>query len=80
MENLCFILRRSFIETEIISALPKLVLALTQNYISGKFYMWFEFNVVDILRDERRERVDALKGLRDAVEYRVTTVREIDCT
>jgi hypothetical protein len=42
--------------------------------------MWFEFNVVDILGDERCERVDALKGLRDAVEYRVTTVREIDCT
>jgi hypothetical protein len=42
--------------------------------------MWFEFNGVDILGGERRERVDALKGLRDAVEYRVTTVREIDCT
>jgi hypothetical protein len=62
------------------SALPKLVLALTQNYTTGKFYMWFEFNGVDILGDERRERVDALKGLRDTVEYRVMTVREIECT
>jgi hypothetical protein len=54
------------------------VLALTQNYTTGKFYMWFEFNGVDILGNERRERLDALKSLRDAVEYRVTTVRALN--